>query len=169
MKVYVVTSGHYSEYHIEAIFTNRSAAEKFCNLDFNREIEEYETDSVEIKTSYNANVYYSVEKGKITDINTQSGTIGIEETYCCGQYRTSVNISEKVFKDIYEHGIKSEMLLKIVQDKWAQYKYEHEDEIKKEEEPEIITLPPDKAAQVFAVQAAYLNARIAMKAKEENT
>lgn len=35
-KVYIVTSGEYSDYRIESIFTNREAAEKYCAVYQNR-------------------------------------------------------------------------------------------------------------------------------------
>jgi len=53
MKVYVVTQGEYSDYHIEKVFADRNKAEEYCEM-FNEakkdstwaslmEIEEYET------------------------------------------------------------------------------------------------------------------------------
>ena len=57
MKVYVVTQGEYSDYHIEQIFTDRDKAELFCttlNVDYYAppEIEEYETDEVKIEGEF---------------------------------------------------------------------------------------------------------------------
>ena len=167
MKIYVVTSGTYSNYGIDAVFTDREKAKQYANLDSGREIEEYESDPVEIEEPHSVNVGYDVSGNYISFIETDP--FFSDEGYDGQRFRSNITLNERLLKDIKENGMKSELLLKIIQDKWAQYKYEHEDEIKKEEEPEIITLPPDKAAQVFAVQAAYLNARIAMKAKEENT
>lgn len=53
MKVYVVTEGDYSDYHIEAIFTEKEQAEKYialhtsrCYYDWN--IEEWEVDATHI-------------------------------------------------------------------------------------------------------------------------
>ena len=31
MKIYVVTSGFYSDYHIAKVFTDKKAAEAYCN------------------------------------------------------------------------------------------------------------------------------------------
>lgn len=51
MKVYVVTKGEYSDYHICAVALEKSKAEAICKLLVDRwdepEIEEYDTDAVE--------------------------------------------------------------------------------------------------------------------------
>ena len=49
MKIYVVTSGTYSNYGIEAVFTDHKKAKQYANLNSGREIEEYESDPVEIE------------------------------------------------------------------------------------------------------------------------
>jgi len=54
MKVYIVTSGDYSDYHIEAVFTNEEQANLYCALHAGRwdspSVEEYETDTWQIET-----------------------------------------------------------------------------------------------------------------------
>ena len=57
MTIYLVTSGEYSDYHIDAVFADKEKAERFCALknneynDYNEyEIEEWEEDDVEIDT-----------------------------------------------------------------------------------------------------------------------
>ena len=56
MKIYVVTSGFYSDYHIEKVFTDKKAAEAYCrerNIccfeedEYSAGIEEYQADNVE--------------------------------------------------------------------------------------------------------------------------
>lgn len=48
-KIYIVTAGDYSDYHIVTVFSSRELAEKFCTKfgdpDYEYEIEEYELDS----------------------------------------------------------------------------------------------------------------------------
>ena len=39
--VYVVTAGCYSDYHVEAVFKDKSKAEYYCNCYEDCEIEEY--------------------------------------------------------------------------------------------------------------------------------
>ena len=42
MKVYVVTSGEYSDYHINAVFDSRKAAEVYCALGHGEMVEDYQ-------------------------------------------------------------------------------------------------------------------------------
>ena len=44
-KVYVVTSGEYSDYSIDAVFDNREDAEVYCALGYGEMVEEYELHS----------------------------------------------------------------------------------------------------------------------------
>lgn len=69
MKVFIVTTGEYSDYHICEVFTTREAAESFLPKagGIEPEIEEYEADAVdtfEERDSWNASV--DMEDGKIT-------------------------------------------------------------------------------------------------------
>ena len=48
MKVYIATEGSYSDYHIEAVFTDREQAELYSALHCCK-IEEYETDEYKIE------------------------------------------------------------------------------------------------------------------------
>ena len=53
-KVFVITSGCYSDYHIEAIFKSREKAEAYCQCHKDCEIEEYEFNDDKIYTPFNA-------------------------------------------------------------------------------------------------------------------
>ena len=67
MKVYIVTSGIYSDYQIHAVFTDREKAHVYCALYHqkirryadNYEIEEYETNDVKIESQKKPGVLYS--------------------------------------------------------------------------------------------------------------
>ena len=74
-KVYVVTSGEYSDYHISAIFSTKEKAEmyqalrsdaessssRYWNLQINYEIEEYELDELQIDLALNPQrVFYGI-------------------------------------------------------------------------------------------------------------
>lgn len=48
MIVYVVTEGSYSDYHIEAVFTDKDQANNYLMLHPCCEIEEYEADAIKI-------------------------------------------------------------------------------------------------------------------------
>lgn len=43
MKIYVVTDGEYSEYHIEAVFTDKAKAERYAEV-YAAKVEEYDSD-----------------------------------------------------------------------------------------------------------------------------
>ncbi len=42
MKIYVITSGEYSDYHIDAVFTDKALAEEYADRNPERRIETYE-------------------------------------------------------------------------------------------------------------------------------
>ncbi len=47
MKVYVVTDGDYSDYHIEAVFTDKEKAEIYAALHCCNAVEEYDADAID--------------------------------------------------------------------------------------------------------------------------
>ena len=49
MKVYVVTDGEYSDFHIEAIFTDEKKAKLYAATHYCNDIEEWETDEPQIE------------------------------------------------------------------------------------------------------------------------
>lgn len=58
MKIYIVTSGCYSDYHIEKVFTDKNKAEEYKEWLYDaNDIEEYETeDDLIVNKFYNINV-----------------------------------------------------------------------------------------------------------------
>jgi hypothetical protein len=53
MIIYVVTSGAYSDYHIDAVFTDKELAKRYCaahnSNNYPSWVEEYETDAVKVE------------------------------------------------------------------------------------------------------------------------
>ena len=49
MTIYIATSGSYSDYHVDAVFTDKRQAEFYC-AEHNCWLEEYESDEVRIET-----------------------------------------------------------------------------------------------------------------------
>lgn len=106
MKVYVVTSGDYSDYGIEAVFTDAQKAIDYakycCSWDAGR-VEEYETKDDEIvnkckKLTCTCNVYdkdYTGSKAVIKRIKNPFDTFEYE-LECC--------TSEDMFYDSLSHG-----------------------------------------------------------------
>lgn len=68
MKVYVVTTGAYSDYTIQKIFTNKEKAEEYKEwLYDSNDIEEYEIeDDLEVSKFYKITVSYEVHDTRIT-------------------------------------------------------------------------------------------------------
>ena len=132
MKVYVVTSGEYSSYHIDAIFTNEEIANQYANLDSDRTVEIYETDIESVEADPNNLVYsvhYNFDKNKIVSLCLTSGynkdddmvnDITLDEFYFY------VSPSETLNKDIRMWGMNSDWLLKIAQDRFYMYCDKHE-------------------------------------------
>lgn len=67
MKVYIVTSGTYSDYHIDGVFIDRKMAEVFCAVHHDADdmfddirIEEYDTDDYLVTFRSEANLRYEV-------------------------------------------------------------------------------------------------------------
>ena len=64
MEVFVVTSGEYSDYRIEAVFLNLREAEKYCasinkgRPDWDLQIETYDTEDGADSYSHNTPIYY---------------------------------------------------------------------------------------------------------------
>lgn len=167
MLVWVVTSGTYSDYHIEQIFTVKENAERYARLNSDRCIEEYETDNVRFQGPLKMRVVYNIRNDEIVEV--KSGHVydrvtnpenrcserGFDRVFVC--YCAA---SEMTRRDVEKNGTKSERLLKFVRDKWNQYRAEHEiegmeEEEKNEEEP--VLLAPEDAAKMFMVAAALHN------------
>ena len=135
MKVYIVTAGSYSDYHIEAVFTDPEKANKYKNLDSDREVEEYEADSVSVEYSCKLDhpnvysVFYDYKKGKVTCLSLtflRSDDDGKLKMSGFGpEFQFFVPDSERLWKDITEYGKDSPLLKKIAEDMLAEYLYEH--------------------------------------------
>lgn len=57
-KIYIVTSGIYSNYHIEAVFMNKDKAKVYCDCHENCDIEEFDFSDDKIYTAFN---YVSIQ------------------------------------------------------------------------------------------------------------
>lgn len=67
MKIYVVTAGSYSDYHIEKIFTNKDKAEEFAKWCYDSNgVDEWDTeDELDVGKYYQISVQYRVyDNGK---------------------------------------------------------------------------------------------------------
>lgn len=97
MKVYVVTDGEYSSYHIEDIFLDKDLAETYCALHCpNGQIETYNTSDDNIKGKLN--IYYGVH---FTTFSDERFTVPI----LLDIYRSTKPIYERVVKDKQRYDI----------------------------------------------------------------
>jgi len=126
MKVYIVTSGCYSDYSIDAVFTDRKKAEMYCaihNVE-DQDIEEWETEDDSI----------TVDKPVLkrwVGIHKSNGLSEVEEEGYC--LTPIFQVCEKYYYGGYDRIIMStsmdktaEQAQKIMYDKLAAWKYEKE-------------------------------------------
>lgn len=80
MKVYIVTEGIYSEYHIDSVFTVKDQADKRAAL-ISGEVEEWETDEIKIEgelVTFYQITYYPFCKEPIMRVNQRAIIAGSE-------------------------------------------------------------------------------------------
>lgn len=114
MKIYVITSGCYSDYHIDAVTDDKEKAE-FLKLKFSNErdpanIEEYDTDEYLVEGIHNMKSFY----WKVSIFNKNT----LVYPYLSGEQ----------YFNVYKDGIQAvviaktkEQAIKIVRDKYAQF------------------------------------------------
>ena len=129
MTVYVVTSGIYSDYHIDAIFTDKVKAELYCAVHENSldqpEIEEWDTDGVEIATDKPVKhrwIAFIGEDGAVIRLSSSLtirdiNVIEYKQRLYCGQYIVQATLD----RDVPE-----EKATKIIFDRLAKWKYERQ-------------------------------------------
>ena len=143
-KVYVVTAGEYSDYHIEKIFTSRDVANLYSMLDSDRRVETYEVDnvSVDTKKSFLKIVYNFGWMNCVSSIEFTNKSIKPHiEIGGYPQFAFILTLdfsNERIHKAVLNFGKSSKLIEKTVQDKFAEYLYEHntskEEIIRKENE-----------------------------------
>lgn len=125
MKVYIVTAGDYSYYHIEKVFTSPVMAQMYADLDDDRRVEEFPVDNVKIDSAQKllVNVVYDFAEDKIESLtqvkyewNAYDPKIGDD---WCTTFKFSVLVTGRLFQDIAQHGMQSKLLLKIARDKFS--------------------------------------------------
>lgn len=116
MTVYIATAGEYSDYHIEAVFTDEKQAKLYCAA-HNCYLEEYEADEAKIKTEkkplllwharFNYSGLYSISYEYFTFQNQE----------CFGETRARVTLDASIDR---------EKAKKIIADKHAKWKAQQE-------------------------------------------
>ncbi len=64
MKIYIVTSGEYSDYDIERVFLDENKANKYAKMRAYSKVEEYETEENEFSEIIYASISYQIENDK---------------------------------------------------------------------------------------------------------
>lgn len=122
MKVYIVTSGEYSDYSIEAVFTNKETAWKFASMDSGCRIEKYETDSVEIKGEPKSSIHvvYDFRKDELVsvDVHNYEITDGIETSFTPCRFVFQIDNTMKNYFKAMKARTRSQWMLKIARDRF---------------------------------------------------
>ena len=127
-RVYVVTSGDYSDYHIEQIFSSREKAHLYSLLDPDRCVEEYYMDDIELKATHKyLLVSYDYRYGHNHEFMLRNTPL---KPRISKEWRNNFEFTipmdnDRIYKNIVRYGKHSKVILKIAQDKFAEYLYEH--------------------------------------------
>lgn len=126
-KVYVVTSGEYSDYRIEKVFSSMSKAHMYSLLDPDRRVEEYDVDDMELNVvSDYLLVSYDYKYNHIHELTLCGDPVKprISRGWM-KPFEFTLSLSDdRVHRNVMRYGKNSKVILKIVQDKFAEYCYE---------------------------------------------
>lgn len=132
MKVFVVTSGEYSDYHIEKIFTDRIKAHLYSLMGReyeHRQVEEYELDEIDVDVqSRYLRIVYDYNRDRIEEVLIHEYEIKPRRVWD-DWYRIEFTIpltNEKVYKNVCRYGKDSGLIKRITEDTFAKYLYEND-------------------------------------------
>lgn len=127
MRVYIITEGTYSDYHICAVCLDKEKAESLAGK-FGGEVEEYETKDADILCKKNPyyKTYTDIKTGKILRLDQKS----VEDNDYYDKYANTFEWFETVQKNgkdvrcfiTYVQAEEEEKAIKIARDRWAEYK-----------------------------------------------
>jgi len=126
--VMVITAGSYSDYHIECVTFERETAERISELTYDSNgievyvpIEWAEGSQLNYENETYLHVEWDPEKNKITSAKVEAYT-GRNIVNSYGRFCFTVCIRSREAMDVLEHGKDSDLLKKVAQDKYAEYK-----------------------------------------------
>lgn len=132
MKVFVVTAGEYSDYHIEKVFTDRIKAHMYSLMGSEyeyRQVEEYEVDEIDVDVkSKHLRIVYDYNSDRIVEIlinDCEINTRRVTDDW----YRVEFTIpltNEKVYKSVCRYGKNSGLIKRITEDTFARFLYEND-------------------------------------------
>ena len=129
MKIYVVTAGIYSDYHIEKVFTDRKKAEEYkLWLRDSNDVEEYDTsDDISIQKKYCVSVELDLypnksEKLSFSSFRDSDASSNYQSymDYGCGE---TIHVVRVVSAHNYDELYWKDKLTKVVYDLKAYIKY----------------------------------------------
>jgi hypothetical protein len=127
-RVYVVTSGEYSDYRIEKVFSSRRKAHMYSLIDPDRRVEEYDVDDMELDVvSEYLLVSYDYKHNYIRELTLCGEQVkpGISHGWMKPFKFTLPLSDDRIYRNIVRYGKDSKVIMKIIQDKFAEYCYEH--------------------------------------------
>ena len=130
MKVYVLTSGEYSDYRIEAVKVEKAEAKKLEKIHPDWQIETYDTEEIQVKEKY---LYYVVDDVWISFSDSIAHNMKLREPKLI-EYSW---MRPKWHWAVYVEAEDAEHAQKIAYDLIAQARYENEVDMPEEPEEEI--------------------------------
>lgn len=133
MKVYIVTSGDYSDYKINKVFFNKEKARYYQMINYpnDGDVEEYEVSDNVVEDEQRkrpVKVQYSIQRNRIVKLNVCNDEHDMNQIKfdCCEPYYIfSLKLGTgRLFNNVMRYGRDSKMLLKIAQDRLAKHLYE---------------------------------------------
>lgn len=128
--VLVITGGSYSDYHIECVSFDMETAERVSKLVYDSNdievfvpVEWAEGSEVNFDNETYLHVEWDPEKNEITSTKIEMWQSHTHVNFY-GKFSFSVSIRSRVARDALEHGKDSDLLKKVAQDRYAQFKAE---------------------------------------------
>lgn len=133
MKVYIITSGEYSGYMIEEVFTDRETAELYCAIHEDCQIEEFNTDTVKLEGKvYRAVKFYGHKYLSKQEWVFKKDIDWVEQIYdtepITEDFLSQFNGTQYVCKFVIpvNKSLTDKQARKIANDKWKQFIAEKE-------------------------------------------
>ena len=125
MIVYIVTSGEYSDYHIDAVFDNKEKAELYCATHDMQycDIEEWDTEEVKLESDKPIKcrwIAYIRENGSIYSISSYLTIKNINII----EHKTHFTKFNYIVQATLDRDVSEEKAMKIISDRFAKWKYE---------------------------------------------
>lgn len=130
--IYIVTSGCYSDYGIDAVFQNRDKAKDYCRCHPNAEIEEWQFFDDNIYTPFNiVRILMRIYSNGDNNVYFDFGTLSKEDDGCYMSNRNSVSMYSnhieihlrRLLPQNYDEEIIREKYKKVFYDLFPEIKY----------------------------------------------